>query len=50
MLPADTPRLDEVHLNWRVLAFTGALAILTGCAFGLAPVLQALRIKLRIDA
>jgi putative ABC transport system permease protein len=47
VLPADTPRLDEVHLNWRVLAFTGALAILTGCAFGLAPVLQALRIKLR---
>jgi putative ABC transport system permease protein len=47
VLPADTPRLAEVHLNWRVLAFTGGLAVLTGCAFGLAPVLRALRLKLR---
>ena len=27
VLPPDTPRLAEVHLNWRVLAFTGALAV-----------------------
>jgi putative ABC transport system permease protein len=47
VLPADTPRLDEAALNWRVLAFTGALAVLTGCAFGLAPVLQARRLRLR---
>ena len=46
VLPPDTPRLDEVGLNWRVLVFTGALAILTGCAFGLAPVLQAMRPRL----
>jgi predicted permease len=39
-LPADTPRLQDVHLDWRVLIFTGALAILTGLAFGLAPALQ----------
>jgi predicted permease len=39
-LPADTPRLLDVHLDWRVLAFTGALAIATGLAFGLAPALQ----------
>ena len=44
VLPPDTPRLADVHLNWRVLAFTGGLAILTGCAFGLAPVLSALRL------
>jgi predicted permease len=47
LLPADTPRLNEAHLNWRVLAFTGLLAIVTGCAFGLAPVLQARRFQLR---
>jgi predicted permease len=39
-LPADTPRLLDVHLDWRVLLFTGALAVLTGIAFGLAPALQ----------
>ena len=47
VLPADTPRLADVHLNWRVMAFTGGLAVLTGCSFGLAPVLRALRLKLR---
>jgi putative ABC transport system permease protein len=48
VLPADTPRLAEVHLNWRVLVFAAALAVLSGCAFGLAPVLQALRVRLRV--
>ena len=47
VLPPDTPRLADVHLNWRVLAFTGVLGVLTGCTFGLAPVLRALRLKLR---
>ena len=47
VLPADTPRLGDVHLNWRVLAFTAALAVITGCAAGSAPVLQALRLRLR---
>jgi len=45
-LPADTPRLLDVHLDWRVLLFTGALAILTGLAFGLAPALHASRLSL----
>ena len=36
-LPADTPRLADVHLDWRVLLFTGALGLVTGLAFGLAP-------------
>ena len=39
-LPAETPRLAEVHLNWQVLAFTAAITILTGLIFGLAPVLR----------
>jgi predicted permease len=42
-LPADTPRLLDAHLDWRVLIFTGSLAILTGLAFGLAPALQSAR-------
>jgi putative ABC transport system permease protein len=42
-LPVDTPRLLDVHLDWRVLVFTGALAVFTGLAFGLAPALQSSR-------
>lgn len=45
-LPSDTPRLLDVHLDWRVLLFTGALAIMTGLAFGLVPALQASRLSL----
>jgi predicted permease len=37
LLPADTPRLMDVRMDWRVLAFTGGLAILTGILVGLAP-------------
>ena len=47
VMPSDTPRLHEVHLNWRALAFTAGLAAITGCAFGLAPVSKAMRIRLR---
>ena len=43
LLPSDTPRLLDVHLDWRVLLFTTALALLTGIAFGLAPALQSSR-------
>jgi putative ABC transport system permease protein len=35
--PANIPRLDEVNMDFRVLAFTLAISILTGIAFGLAP-------------
>src|SRR6266436_4796842 len=42
-LPADTPRLADVHINWQVLVFTGLLAIVTGLVFGLAPALQSSR-------
>jgi putative ABC transport system permease protein len=41
--PANVPRLDEVHLDGRVLAFTAALSIATGVLFGLLPGLRASR-------
>jgi predicted permease len=46
VLPADTPRLVDAHIDWRVLAFTAGLAIVTGLLFGLAPALQSTRIAL----
>ena len=42
-LPADTPRLADAHIDWRVLAFTGGLAVLTGILFGLAPAIHSSR-------
>ena len=39
-LPADTPQLMAVHMDWRVFAFTGGLTILTGLFVGLAPALE----------
>lgn len=45
-LPPDTPRLADAHIDARVLLFTGALALLTGFLFGLAPALQSSRAAL----
>ncbi|HSS19135.1 MAG TPA: ABC transporter permease [Pyrinomonadaceae bacterium] len=39
-LPRDFPRLAEITLDWRVLAFTFVASIFTGVLFGLAPSLQ----------
>ncbi len=38
--PGDLPRSSEVHLDWRVLAFTLALSVASGLAFGIAPALR----------
>jgi predicted permease len=46
IVPADTPRLADVQMNWRVLAFSGTVAIFTGCLFGFAPVIHARRTSL----
>jgi putative ABC transport system permease protein len=41
--PDSIPRLREVVIGGRVLAFTGVITLLTGVAFGLLPALQASR-------
>jgi putative ABC transport system permease protein len=41
--PANVPRLDEVHVDGRVLAFTAALSMVTGLLFGIVPALRAAR-------
>jgi predicted permease len=46
ILPADTPRLGTVAMDWRVLVFTAVVALLTGVIFGLAPALHASKIDL----
>lgn len=44
--PANIPRLHEVSLDLRVLAFTLAVTLLTGIFFGLAPAIGAVRASL----
>ena len=38
--PSDVPRLASTSLDWRVLAATAALSLLTALIFGLMPALQ----------
>jgi putative ABC transport system permease protein len=42
-LPESLPRLDEIGLDWQVVAFAIILAALTGLVCGLAPAFAALR-------
>jgi len=42
-LPETLPRLDEIGLDWQVVAFAIILAVLTGVVCGLAPAFAALR-------
>ena len=39
--PVDLPRLDEVHVDGRILGFTIALSLVAGLAFGLLPAWRA---------
>jgi predicted permease len=40
LLPADTPRLNEIALHWPVFLFAAAASLLTGFLFGLIPALR----------
>ena len=46
VLPNDTPRLLDVHVDWRVLLFTVGLAVFTGLFFGIVPALESSRAAL----
>ena len=46
MHPGNIPRLEEVGMDFRVLGFTFAIAIVTGILFGLAPALRASHVEL----
>jgi predicted permease len=39
-MPSNVPRLNEVRIDWVVLAFALLISILTGIVFGLAPALH----------
>jgi predicted permease len=46
LVPANTPRMDEVHVDPVALAFTFGVSLLTGLIFGLAPAWHVARIDL----
>ena len=44
--PDSLPRAREIGFDWRVVAFTGAIALTTGIIFGLVPALWGPRVEL----
>ena len=46
LLPADTPQLATVAINWHVMAFTAEIAVLTGLIFGTFPALHVSRMDI----
>jgi predicted permease len=47
IVPADLPRVTEIGLDYRVVAFTCVVAVLAGLAFGLVPAIKISRSELR---
>ena len=41
LIPKDTPRVEEIGLDYRVVIFTLGISVITGVLFGLFPALQA---------
>ena len=46
LIPDTLPRLNEISINWPVLVFAFAAALICGVIFGLAPALQVGRLDL----
>jgi putative ABC transport system permease protein len=46
LVPADVPRIAGITVDWRVAAFTLAVSVAAGVAFGLVPALSASRVDL----
>ena len=44
LVPANVPRLDEVHVNTPVLLFAAGLLLAAAIAFGILPALRSLRV------
>lgn len=40
LLPADTPRLNDLGLHWHAFLFAAAVSVFTGLLFGLVPALR----------
>jgi putative ABC transport system permease protein len=49
MMPADLPRLNEIHFDWRVITFAFAISIATGILFGLVPALRISSVDPNLD-
>jgi predicted permease len=47
-VPSSIPRLNEVRIDWLVLAFALLISLLTGLLFGLAPAIQSARSDLSL--
>lgn len=48
LAPGDLAQAGDAQLDWRVLAFTLGVSIMTGLAFGLAPALSSARSNLNL--
>jgi predicted permease len=49
LMPADLPRLNEIHFDWRMVAFAFAISIATGILFGLVPALRISPVNPNLD-
>ena len=47
-VPSSIPRLNEVRIDWVVLAFALMISLITGLLFGLAPAIQSARSDLSL--
>jgi predicted permease len=45
-VPANVPRLNDIRIDWMVLAFALLISILTGVIFGLAPAIHSAKVAL----